>query len=88
MQYGVDTHSICDAMVGVAERHHSEWLLESADLRSKHSSMSVSHLTWRAAMDEVWDLLKEVANLASMGTSCESTGRPCHDGHTGESQAD
>ena len=88
MQYGVDTQSITDAMVGVAERHHREWLLESADLRSKHCSRSVGHLTWRGAMDEVWDLLKEGANLASMETACESTGRPCHDGHTGESQAD
>ena len=40
------------------------------------------------AMDEVWDLLKEGANLASMETACESDERPCHDGHTGESQAD
>ncbi len=88
VQYWVETRDITTAMVGVAEQHHNEWLLESAYLRSKHCSMGVSHLTWRSAMIGVWDLLRERANLASMGTACGPADRPCHDDHIGESPMD
>ena len=86
-QYGVKTGDIAEAMVGMAKRHHDEWLLECVGLRSRKNSRSVEHLTWRSAMEWVWDLVRE-ENLASRETSHESTHRPYHGDHTGESPVD